>query len=330
MTSLKLTIHERLAELADATRCRLLLALERQELTVGELCSALQLPQSTVSRHLKILADEQWVTSRADGASRWYALSPVLDEEATSLWALVRAPMYDTPAVRQDVARLDAVLAARRTRSEAFFADVSDEWDTMRATMFGARADLLAALALCEPTWHVADLGCGTGALSAALAPHVAQIHAVDTSSAMLSAARARLQSFHNVTVHDSTLERLPFADASLDVAVMMFVLHHVADPARALREARRVLRPNGRLLIADMRAHTRAEYQQQMGHVWLGFDEPTLRTWVTHAGFDDVRYTALPVDTTATGPAMFSAIARTLADATPYKIHSEDQADGY
>ncbi len=335
MTSLKLTIHERLTELADATRCRLLLALEPQELTVGELCSALQLPQSTVSRHLKILADERWVTSRADGASRWYGVSPLLAEEAASLWALVRAPMYDTPAVRQDVARVDAVLAARRTRSEAFFADVSDEWDILRTSMFGARADLLAAFALCEPSWQVADLGCGTGALSAALAPHVAHVHAVDTSTAMLSAARARLQSFDNVTIHDSTLERLPFADASLDVAVMMFVLHHVADPARALRETRRVLRPNGRLLIADMRAHTRAEYQQQMGHVWLGFDEPTLRTWVGQAGFDAVRYTALPVDTTATGPAMFSAIARTtvartVADFTPYKIHSEDQADGY
>ena len=240
------------------------------------------------------------------------------------MWALVRAPMHDTPALRQDVARLDAVLAARRTRSEAFFADVSDEWDAMRTTMFGARVDLLAALALFEPWWHVGDLGCGTGALSAAFAPHVAHVHAVDTSSAMLSAARARLNAFSNVTVHDSTLERLPFADASLDVAVMMLVLHHVADPARALRETRRVLRPKGRLLIADMRAHTREDFQQQMGHVWLGFDEPTLRTWVTQAGFDDVRYTALPVDTTATGPAMFSAIARSDADETPYKIHSE------
>lgn len=311
MTPPRLPIHERLAELADATRCRLLLALERQELTVGELCSALQLPQSTVSRHLKILADEHWVTSRAEGASRWYRLSSSLDGEASSLWALVREPLRDSPSTVQDVARLEAVLVARRSRSEAFFASASAEWDSLRTSMFGARADLLSALALMEPTWVVGDLGCGTGALSAALAPHVAHVHAIDASSAMLSAARVRLASFDNVTVHDGSLESLPLPDASLDVAVMMLVLHHVADPARALREVRRVLRPCGRVLIADMRAHSHDEYQQQMGHVWLGFDVPTLERWMLDAGFGPMRFTPLPVDPDVAGPALFTAVAR-------------------
>lgn len=317
MTQPRLSIHERLAELADATRCRLLLAVERQELTVGELCSALQLPQSTVSRHLKILADEAWVTSRADGASRWYRLSPTLDAEAASLWQLVRAPLLETPNTAQDLARIDAVLSARRQRSEAFFATASEEWDTLRTNLFGARADLMAALALLEPTWIVGDLGCGTGGLSAALAPHVAHVHAVDASAAMRAAAHARLDRLSNVTVHQGALEALPLADASLDVAVLLLVLHHVADPLRALREVRRVLRPGGRILIADMRAHLRAEYQQQMGHVWLGFDAPTLDQWLMDAGFTGLRYTPLPVDPDAEGPALFTAIARTTSRIT-------------
>ncbi len=318
MTQPRLSIHERLAELADATRCRLLLAVERQELTVGELCSALQLPQSTVSRHLKILADESWVTSRADGASRWYRLSPSLDAEASALWQLVRAPLMETPSTAQDLARIDSVLSARRQRSEAFFATASEEWDALRANLFGGRADLLAALALLEPTWTVGDLGCGTGALSAAIAPHVTHVHAVDASSAMVSAAHARLDRLSNVTVHAGTLEALPLADASLDVAILMLVMHHVADPPRALREVRRVLRPGGRVLIADMRAHLRAEYQQQMGHVWLGFDAPTLDQWLLDAGFTGLRYTPLPVDADAEGPALFTAIARTTSRFTP------------
>ena len=317
MTQPRLSIHERLAELADATRCRLLLAVERQELTVGELCSALQLPQSTVSRHLKILADEAWVTSRADGASRWYRLSPTIDAEAASLWQLVRAPLLETPNTAQDLARIDAVLSARRQRSEAFFATASEEWDTLRTNLFGARADLMAALALLEPTWIVGDLGCGTGGLSAALAPHVAHVHAVDASAAMRAAAHARLDRLSNVTVHQGALEALPLADASLDVAVLLLVLHHVADPLRALREVRRVLRPGGRILIADMRAHLRAEYQQQMGHVWLGFDAPTLDQWLMDAGFTGLRYTPLPVDPDAEGPALFTAIARTTSRIT-------------
>lgn len=313
MTSTRLSIHDRLAELADATRCRLLLALERQELTVGELCSALQLPQSTVSRHLRILAVEGWVSSRAEGASRWYRQAAGLDDESQQLWTLVRAPMVATSAVAKDMARVDALLASRRARSEAFFASTGAEWDAMRTSLFGARADLGAALALLDPTMVIGDLGCGTGSLTASLAPHVAHVHAIDGSPAMLLAARARLTGIDNVTVTEGVLESLPLPAHSLDAAVLLLVLHHVADPVRVLAEARRVLRPNGRLLIADMRAHAHEEYRQQMGHVWLGFDADALSTWLEVAGFTGARYVPLPVDPEATGPAMFTATARSL-----------------
>jgi len=327
MTFPRLAIHDRLAELADATRCRLLLALERQELTVGELCSALQLPQSTVSRHLRILSDEGWVTSRAEGASRWYRQSVEMDDETQRLWALVRAPMTATSAAVQDQARVSAVLAGRRARSEAFFASASAEWDAMRTAMFGARADLSAALALLDSDMVIGDLGCGTGALSAALAPHVAHVHAIDASSAMLDAARVRLIGTGNVTITEGVLEAMPLPDASLDAAVLLLVLHHVADPVSVLAEARRVLKPNGRLLIADMRPHAHEDYRQLMGHVWLGFDAEQLATWLDAAGFSGVRYVPLPVDSTATGPAMFTATARasTLPKA-PFEDHTRWQ----
>lgn len=311
MTSSRLSIHDRLTELADATRCRLLGALEEHELTVGELCTALQLPQSTVSRHLRILADETWVVSRADGATRWYRMSPDLDIEARALWALVREPMRRTAAASQDSARIEAVLAARRTRSEAFFASTGAEWDSMRAGMFGARADLTAALALLEPSLVVGDLGCGTGELTASLAPHVAHVHAVDASPVMIAAARARLHGMPNVTAREGTLEALPLPDASLDAAILLLVLHHVADPERAIAETRRVLRPRGRLLIADMRAHSHEEYRSLMGHVWLGFDAGEMTRWLERSGFSDVRYAPLPVDPSATGPALFTMTAR-------------------
>jgi len=314
MTSTRLSIHDRLAELADATRCRLLLALERQELTVGELSTALQLPQSTVSRHLRILSDESWTTSRADGASRWYRLSPLLDDEARGLWSLVGEPMRATVAAQQDIARVDAVMSQRRARSAAFFATASAEWDAMRTTLFGARADLSAALALLDPTLIVGDLGCGTGALSAALAPHVAHVHAIDASPEMLSTAHARLAGVRNITVANGAIESLPLPDASLDAAVLLLVLHHVADPARALVEVRRVLKPNGRILIADMRAHAKEEYRQQMGHVWLGFDANTMSTLLQDAGFYGMRYVPLPVDPQATGPALFTVTATVVA----------------
>ncbi len=308
MTSPRLAIHDRLVELADATRCRLMLALERQELAVGELATALQLPQSTVSRHLRILADESWVTLRAEGASRWYRRSAVLDQDMAALWELVRASLSGNAAALQDAARITAVVAARRTATQAFFATASNDWDALRTQLFGTRIDLTSALALLDPEAVVGDLGCGTGLLAASLAPHVAHVHAIDASPAMLATASARLSSHGNVSVAEGPLEALPLADASLDIAMLMFVLHHVADPLRALLEVRRVLRPDGRLLIADMRAHAREHYREQMGHVWLGFDAPELSTWLHQAGFTGLRYVPLPVDPDATGPALFTA----------------------
>ena len=145
----------------------------------------------------------------------------------------------------------------------------------------------------------------------------------------MLATATARLAGFENVTLTEGALESLPLPDACLDVAVLLLVLHHVADPARVLAEARRVLRANGRLLIADMRAHAHEEYRQQMGHVWLGFDADALSTWLDAAGFEGVRYVPLPVDTEATGPALFTATAR-VSSATPTLISQHNPSDTF
>lgn len=314
MTAPRLSIHDRMVELADTTRCRLLAALERQELTVGELASALQLPQSTVSRHLKILADQAWISSRAEGASRWYRRNPQLDADMLGLWELVRSAMADTPAAVQDAARIEAVIASRRTVTQAFFETASAEWDAMRTGMFGARADLAATFAMLDPELVVGDLGCGTGSLSAALAPHVGHVHAIDASPAMLNTAASRLAAFANVTVEAGALEALPLYDGVLDVAILMLVLHHVSDPVRALREVHRVLRPGGRVLIGDMRPHAHERFREQMGHVWLGFAEPTLTAWLHEAGFLQTRYVPLPVDTDASGPALFSCTAVALS----------------
>lgn len=309
MTSPKLAIHDRMAELADATRSRILFLLEERELTVSELCSALQLPQSTVSRHLRILADEGWVASRAEGASRWYRMTPELNGDAAALWSVVRSSLAESPAVQQDLARIESIIAQRRSRSAAFIASAADEWDHLRQSLYGMRTDLTATLALLDPNMTVGDLGCGTGALSAAIAPHVEQVYAIDASTEMLVSAQARLSAFDNVTVAHGALESLPLADDTLDAAILMLVLHHVAQPVRVLREVRRVVKNGGRILVADMRAHTREEYRHDMGHVWLGFDDGALRSWMHEAGFRQTRYVPLPVDPSASGPALFTMV---------------------
>lgn len=297
------------AALADPTRCRTLLLLERHELTVSELCTILQLPQSTVSRHLKTLSDAGLVSSRRDGTSRYYTLAATDSKSAgAQLWELTRSELAGRASAAQDMRRLDRVLARRGETSERFFATAAGQWDQLRDELFGRDFLVRALLGLVPSHWTVGDLGCGTGAVLRTLAPHVAHVIGIDGSEDMLAAARARTRDLANVTLHRGTLEALPLESASLDTATLVLVLHHVPAPALALSEAARVLKPGGRLLIVDMAPHEHEEYRQQMGHVWLGFSEEQMRRLLASAGFVNVAIHALPAATEAKGPALFAA----------------------
>ena len=300
-----------LGALSDQTRCRMLLVLERRELTVGELADVLQLPQSTVSRHLKALADTGWVGSRRDGTSRFYAFELPAGSDLDTVWALARAEVADRPGAAQDQRRLESVLARRASRSQTFFASSAGEWDRLRADLFGDDFYLRGLLALVDDRWTVGDLGCGTGTVASVLAPFVSRVIAVDASDEMLSAASVRLGDAPNVELRAGVLELLPIEACALDAATMMLVLHHVPDPAAALSEAHRALKPGGRLLIVDMLPHEREEYRQQMGHVWLGFSAEQMTRLMEGAGLEGVRIHALPSDAAARGPSLFVATGR-------------------
>ena len=305
------SVLDHMGTLSDPLRCRMLLVLERHELTVSELCTVLQLPQSTVSRHLKTLADTQWVVSRRDGTSRYYSMSlDALDTAAQRLWTLIREQIATTSGAEHDERRLKSVLVRRRSKSQEFFASASGQWDRLREELFGRAFHLHALAALLDQDAVVGDLGCGTGMLTETVAPYVKQVIAVDGSPDMLQSARRRLHDRNNVDFRMGTLEALPIDAAQIDVAVMALVLHHVPDPSAALHECARVLRPGGRVLIIDMLPHDRAEYQQQMGHVWLGFAERQLRKMLGSAGFDRIRIHSLPIEDEARGPALFAAVA--------------------
>jgi SAM-dependent methyltransferase len=301
------TIHARIGALADPTRTRLLLLLARHELSVGELCGAVRLPQSTVSRHLKVLSDDGWVATRSEGTSRFYRLAR-LEPAARRLWEAVRDEVAAGAEALQDEVRARDVLARRRTRSQAFFSTAAGEWDAVRAELFGPGAGLAGLLALLPDGWTVGDLGCGTGTVAAELAPYAGRVVAVDDSRAMLAAAAGRLAGLDNVELRAGALEALPVADGELDAAVLSLVLHYVAEPVPALAEAARALRPGGRLVLVDMMAHDRAEYRERMGHLWQGFTEPQVRGWFEDVGFTRVRWHPLPPDPHAKGPVLFVA----------------------
>jgi ArsR family transcriptional regulator len=204
---------------------------------------------------------------------------------------------------------LRGVLTRRRAKSQEFFATAAGEWDRLREDLFGGTFFLWAVLGLVEPSLVLGDLGCGTGQLTETVAPYVKQVIAVDSSPDMLDAARARVGGADNIDLRQGDLENLPIRADELDAAMLSLVLHYAPAPARALSEVARVLKPGGRVLVVDMLPHEREEYQQQMGHVWLGFSEKQISRFLGGAGFGAVRVRAVPTDPDAKGPALFAAV---------------------
>ena len=154
----------------------------------------------------------------------------------------------------------------------------------------------------------MADLGCGTGDAASLLAASVKKVIAVDREPAMLRAARKRLESTQNVEFHAADLESLPLATASVDVAFILLVLHHLEEPQKAVNEAVRILKPGGTLVVVDMTPHERKEYRELMAHRHLGFSSGQLQQWTEVCPIDLAHYRPLRADPNAAGPGLFVA----------------------
>lgn len=311
---------DRLGSLADETRLRILLLCEAQELGVAELCEIVQLPQSTVSRHLRVLADLGWLQSRRQATSHLYRMSQRLDEDASQLWSIARAHVSSWPAARHDALRQSAILARRRGAAEGFFEGAAARWENLRAELYGESFEAAALATFLDRRWTVADLGCGTGGLSRAIAAGVRRVIAVDASPSMLDAARVNLADAPNVLLRAGALEDLPIETRSCEAAVMLLALTYVAGPARALAEAARILKPDGRLVLVDLLRHERSDFAHEMGHVHAGFEPDEVTTLLTEAGFASVTCRALPAHARARGPALILATGLRPARSTATK----------
>lgn len=312
----------RLSTLADPARLRLLRLLEAHELGVAELCDVLQMPQSTVSRHLRALVDDGWAVARKQGTTNLYRTHlDELEPDAAELWHTARAQCETWPALEQDRLRLARTLAARTNDPRAFFAGAATEWDALRTELYGRTFNLAALLALLPGRLTVADLGCGTGVQAAALAPHVERVIAVDSSPEMLDAARRHTADLGNVDLRTGDLTALPIDDATCDAALAVLVLTYLDDPAAALAEMRRILKDHpphasgqtsggGKAVIVDLLRHDRDDFRRRLGQRSMGFSPDQLATLLADAGFADPRATPLPPDPATTGPALLLATA--------------------
>lgn len=188
--------------------------------------------------------------------------------------------------------------------SKTYFAQVAGDWDEMRSGYFTeemrdaaiARADLSSGDV-------VADVGTGTGFVIRGLAPHVAKVYGFDESPEMLAEAGRNLDTFGNVELRETQGDRLPLPDGSLDAVFGNMYLHHAPDPAAAIAEMVRVLRPGGRMVLTDLDTHDQAWMREEMADRWLGFDRDEIRAWYTAAGLGDVDVTCAEGSCCASAP---------------------------
>lgn len=297
--------------LGDATRLRLLHLLDRHELGVKELCGIVQLPQSTVSRHLKLLVGSGWLQQRRRGTSNLYQMArETLQAPAVQLWELCHQEIQAQPTAQQDAVRLQRCLQNRRADTRAFFSDSAQHWDGLCDELYGTEFHESIMAAMVPPQWTVADLGCGTGRRAARLARFFHRVIAIDQSEQMLVAADSHTADCRNVTLHHADLEDLPLKTGTCDIALLVLVLTYIVDPRRVLAEATRILRPGGRIIVTDVLEHDREGFRQEMRHQCRGFAPRKLAAMLRSVGLSEVRTQIVPAADNVRGPALLMASA--------------------
>ena len=273
--------------LGDETRLRVLHLLRKGELAVGELQEILNMGQSRISTQLTHLKDIGLVIDRRAGRRSYYSLC------STGPLELLNAVLDDADLATEftaDDAGYLTVMERRRRESRSYFDRV--------AAAFGEQVlpgrtweGLARGILRLAPRAKYIDLGIGDGLLTLMLAEIAESVTAVDLSPEMLSqlAARARAKGITNIVTVEADIESLPMEPGTFDVAVLSQALHHASDPAAALSEARRILRPGGKLLVIDLLAHSEDWVRDRLQHRHLGFTESNLKHICTEAGFDDV-----------------------------------------
>ncbi len=272
---------------AEPTRLRLLALAGRGAFCVMEFTEILGQSQPRLSRHLKLMCECGLLNRVREGSNVWFAL-PTGAQGAFARDLIARLP-DDDPVLESDRRQVARVLAERaRIASESFRGKGAD-WDEMRALDLPALAVETALLSLIpdQGAGRLLDIGTGTGRVLELLAPRVTEALGIDASKAMLALARARLSKaeYAHCAVRLGDMYRLPLTDASFDIVVLQMVLHYAEDPAGAIAEALRALRPGGRLIVIDLAEHERFDLATRLAHRWRGFSDTTMHRLLSDSG---------------------------------------------
>ena len=281
-----------LRALADDTRLRLYNILSHQELNVNEIVRIMQMGQSRVSRHLKILTEAGLLTSRRDGLRVYYSANEA--QEIEPLGSAVRTFIEREPSVKADLLRTQEVVRERSRRTRQFFDSIAGSWEDLKKEIYGEfdlNAEIMRHVNACGTA---VDVGCGTGDLIDLLQNKADRVIGIDSSPGMLEQARHRFEGQTRAELRLGEVEHLPLSDGEADLTVMNMVLHHLSQPEGAIREVGRTLKPGDPFLIAELEKHGLDSMRDAFGDRWLGFDRRDMQRWLKSAGFtftDDLAF---------------------------------------
>lgn len=276
--------------LSDPCRIRLLSILLRGEFTVQELTAIIGTGQSRISHHLKSLCEAGLLTVKRQGTWSYYR-SGDANRFFSAISHAIELEMERMPERVADMAAVAAVLEERRKRSQEFFDRHACQWDELSRSLLPLPEYQTLLLEAVPRGGRLLEIGVGTGELLLKLAQTGCQLVGVDHSPAMLAEARRRVagQGLDTIELRIGEMAYLPMRDRSVDCVVANMVMHHAPDPLAVIMETRRVLVPNGMLLIADLARHERESARDQLADQWLGFEVDELRQWLDSAGFPAV-----------------------------------------
>ena len=274
----------------EHTRLRILALCARSELSVSELVQILGQSQPRVSRHFKLMVEAGLLERIPEGAQVFLRLAGNSDAGRLARALVDLIPEADV-VLNRDLSRLQQVRDARTQRAQDYFQTVAKSWDSIRSLYVAQQKveDKLREIIGDEPVSELLDIGTGTGRILEILSPQVKHGVGVDLSSGMLAVARSNIErhGFSHVQVRKGDMYRLPIEDSSIDLAVVHMVLHYSHEPLEVIREAARVLRPRGRLILVDFAAHGEEKLRDEFNHHRLGFSDDEVRHWFEHCGLE-------------------------------------------
>jgi ubiquinone/menaquinone biosynthesis C-methylase UbiE/predicted transcriptional regulator len=284
---------------SDETRVRILHILSYGDFSVNEIVDILEMGQSSVSRHLKILTSAGFLNARREGSWVYYSLRTSSSYFAQDLTNLILSHKEDLPFREIDQFNVSNTLSKRENKSKQFFNDLGQNWEKVQEEVLDPRIYRDRIVSSLPPNSDlVLDLGCGPGGLIPYLLSKTNHVLGLDSSSRMVEVSMNEFQGNSRVKIKEAHLESLPVQDNSADSVVASMVLHHVSHPPKVIEEINRVLRVGGVFSFVDLVKHNQEFMREKYADLWLGFEPELIQSWLTNYGFEILEQDFIPTNT--------------------------------